>query len=203
MTSWMRAVADYYSNAVRQHGATSRGSDWKSDEAQRERFETLALLVDGEAPRVLDYGCGWGAFKPFLAERHRAASYTGYDISAEMLAVARERDPGGRFDMELPPAEEWDFVIASGLFNVKLDAPVDRWERHLFDTLNEFDRRAVRGFAFNALTSYSDEERRAPYLYYADPCKLLDHCLRNYSSRVALLHGRPAWDFTILVRKRD
>ncbi len=202
MSQWLRAVADYYSRAVREHGATARGSDWKSDEAQLERFEALALLFDRERPEVLDYGCGWGAFRGFLRERFASFSYTGFDISTDMLETARQLDPSVRLVSELPAGEQWDFVVASGLFNVRLEASDEQWERHLFDTLHEFDRRARVGFAFNALTSYSDADRRANHLYYADPCRLADYCIRNFSRRVVLLHGRPAWDFAILVSKQ-
>jgi hypothetical protein len=57
------------------------------------------------------------------------------------------------------------------------------------------------GFAFNALTKYSDAEFMRPDLYYADPLFLFDHCKCRYSKFVALLHDYPLYEFTILVRK--
>jgi len=46
-----------------------------------------------EAPRrVLDVGCGHGRFAQLLRERASAPSYCGVDASAELLALARERD---------------------------------------------------------------------------------------------------------------
>ncbi|MFX7953370.1 class I SAM-dependent methyltransferase, partial [Acinetobacter baumannii] len=57
------------------------------------------------------------------------------------------------------------------------------------------------GFSFNCLTSYSDEDRKRDYLYYADPCQLFDLCKRRYSRQVALLHDYGLYEFTILVRK--
>jgi hypothetical protein len=59
----------------------------------------------------------------------------------------------------------------------------------------------VKGFAFNALTSYSDPERMKNTLYYADPCRLFDLCKREFSRDVALLHDYGLYEFTILVRK--
>lgn len=41
------------------------------------------------------------------------------------------------------------------------------------------------------------------YLYYADPCFLFDHCKRNYSDRVALLHDYGLYEFTMLVTKQE
>ena len=43
-------------------------------------------------------------------------------------------------------------------------------------------------------------ERMRPDLYYADPCRLFDHCKRRYSRHVALLHDYGLYEFTILVR---
>jgi hypothetical protein len=159
------------------------------------------MLGGSERPRVLDYGCGWGGFIDFLDLRGLRVDYTGFDIASEALEAARHRKGTARWESELPPGETWDFVVASGIFNVRLESDEECWERHLYETLEEFDARSRRGFAFNALTSYSDPDRRASHLYYADPCRLLDHCLRAYSSRVDLLHGNPPWDFTVLVRK--
>lgn len=39
------------------------------------------------------------------------------------------------------------------------------------------------------------------HLYYADPAELFDHCKRNYSRNVALLHDYGLYEFTVLVRK--
>ena len=59
------------------------------------------------------------------------------------------------------------------------------------------------GFAFNALSLYSDPDRRRPDLYYADPLYWFDHCKRRYCRFVALLHDYPLYEFTILVRKKE
>ena len=50
------------------------------------------------------------------------------------------------------------------------------------------------------LTTYSDAEKMRPDLYYGDPTFFFDHCKRNYSRNVALLHDYELYDFTILVR---
>lgn len=75
------------------------------------------------------------------------------------------------------------------------------WFNYLQETLDSLDRFSRRGFSFNCLTSYSDEDRKRDYLYYADPCQLFDLCKRRYSRQVALLHDYGLYEFTILVRK--
>src|SRR5262245_54235684 len=48
----------------------------------------------GPGDRVLDVGCGGGATSRMLAERVRPGNVVGIDISAPMIARARERGAG-------------------------------------------------------------------------------------------------------------
>ena len=84
---------------------------------------------------------------------------------------------------------------------MKLDADFDTWTEIVIEGLNQMNSRAVKGIAFNMLTSYSDADRMRPDLYYGDPCFFFDYCKRNFSKNVALLHDYNLYDFTILVRK--
>ena len=94
-----------------------------------------------------------------------------------------------------------DYGVASGIFNVRLGSTDDAWRSHVLRTLDVLNKTSRRGFSFNCLTLYSDQDRMRDYLYYADPCDLFDHCKRTYSRDVALLHDYGLYEFTILVRK--
>jgi hypothetical protein len=94
-----------------------------------------------------------------------------------------------------------DYAVASGLLNVRQDAGTEEWESYMRGIIADLAALGTRGFAFNALTSYSDADKRLPDLYYADPLALFDHCKRTYSRYVTLLHDYPLWEFTILVRR--
>src|SRR4051812_11806751 len=69
-----------------------------------ELFELVAREGDLRGRRVLDVGCGTGRFVAALAHDARV---WGIDPSAEMLAVARERNP--RVPLKLAPAERPPF----------------------------------------------------------------------------------------------
>lgn len=201
------SVGDYYSDKVVTHGPSARGVDWNSPESQRLRFEQLLRIRDGlETYSLLDYGCGYGALLDLLTERGERVDYTGFDISDEMVRVAREQHPTlppttfVTDDASLAPA---DFAVASGIFNVRLGTPTDEWQRYVLHTLDRLDALSRRGFSFNVLTSYSDPERMRPDLHYADPLALFDHCKRRYSRYVAILHDYPLYEFTVLVRKLE
>jgi SAM-dependent methyltransferase len=199
------AVQRYYSGKIAEHGPTARGVDWNDQASQEVRFEQLLKLCDLETPFTInDYGCGYGALALYLAERGIRFRYTGFDISEQMLEQARHLLDGVRecrFVTADEQLETVDYTVASGIFNVRLDAADDAWERHVFATLERLDQLSTRGFAFNMLTSYSDPERMRPDLYYADPRRMFDHCKRTFSRWVALLHDYGLYEFTILVRK--
>ena len=199
-------VGRYYSGRLREHGTTARGVDWNSEESQTLRFAQLAkILPTSEAYSVVDYGCGYGALVEFLEKQGDGAGfdYQGFDISRDMVDQAR-RDHGGthqRFTTSVGEVKQADFALASGIFNVKLDTPIDDWTEYVMHTLEHLDRLGGRGFAFNMLTSYSDADRMRADLYYGDPCHFFDHCKRTFSKQVALLHDYGLYEFTILVRK--
>ena len=190
-------VARYYAAKLSEHGATHRGVDWSSAESQAVRFDRLLEVVTTDGT-VLDYGCGYGALVNRLPD---PSHYTGFDLSGEMVAAARERHPEVRFTTVEAELESADYVVASGIFNVKAGAEEDAWVAYVSESLDRLDALAGRGFSFNMLTSYSDPPLMRPELYYADPMRWFDHCKRRYAPHVALLHDYGLYEFTIVVRK--
>lgn len=198
-------VATYYSEKLAMHGTTARGVDWNGEESQQLRFQQLYKLI---APHtsfsVNDLGCGYGAFYDFLCHQSVLCSYRGIDVSHEMIQAARERYPSEnnvQFIESNAASQIADFSVASGIFNVRLNHTEEEWLFYIKSTLDHLNDSSQMGFGFNALTSYSDKNKKREYLYYADPCLLFDWCKRYYSQDVALLHDYGLYEFTILVRK--
>ncbi|OOE39541.1 SAM-dependent methyltransferase [Salinivibrio kushneri] len=207
-TELLSEVADYYSNKLASHGNTPQGVDWNGGESQFLRFEQLCRIINSHNDRVSvnDLGCGYGALLDFLTSKYKKAYYTGVDVSPEMIKAAQLRhqsNSNAQFIVGSRPDVKADFGIASGIFNVRLGQNDSKWFEYLEDTLDTLNSTSLHGFAFNCLTSYSDEDKKRDYLYYADPCKLFELCKRKYSRNVALLHDYGLYEFTILVRKAD
>jgi SAM-dependent methyltransferase len=195
-------VAQYYTAKLAEHGETPKGVDWNGAESQELRFAQLCRILPAQGAFSLnDLGCGYGAFHEYLARRYPSFSYTGWDVSEDMVRAGRARVPAARFEVGSAPAEAADYGFASGIFNVKLEAPLQDWRDYVEATLDDLDRSSRLGFAFNCLTSWSDADRMRPHLYYPDPCELFAHCKRKYARNVALLHDYGLYEFTILVRK--
>ena len=198
-------IKAYFSNRFKEFGASPKGLDWNSNEAQKIRFEQLQKVIDFSQPfSLIDYGCGYGAFFDHLHYQGYSPDYQGYDIVNDMLEKGRQLHEDAShcdfIDQEtnLLPA---DYVIESGIFNVKLTVPSEVWIQHVISTLERMNSLAKKGMAFNLLTEYSDPEFMRADLFYADPCYFFDYCKKHFSKNIALLHDYQIYDFTIIVRK--
>jgi hypothetical protein len=199
-------VNRYYTDKVREHGATPAGVDWNSAASQELRFEQLLKVVQDPKANfsLMDYGCGFGSMYEFMRTRYNDFHFTGFDISEEMIAQAETLYPADahhNWITALPAEKKWDYVVSSGIFNVRQDETDTDWQAYILQTLHEMNERSEKGFAFNSLTSYSDAEYMRDYLYYADPKELFDYCKKHFSKQVALLHDYPLYEFSILVKK--
>lgn len=204
-TDLLTEVADYYSEKLAQHGETPRGVDWNGEGSQVLRFEQLCKIIDSRSQFTLnDLGCGYGALYDFLSGRYSGFSYSGIDVSENMIRSAEQHHQGmpqARFVLASEPDAIADYGVASGIFNVRLGRSDTEWRTYVEAVLDILDHTSRIGFSFNCLTSYSDAEKMRDYLYYADPCALFDLCKRRYSRNVALLHDYGLYEFTILVRR--
>jgi len=93
-------------SAASDSGGTSRAMSWSArqyvqfeDERTRPVRDLLAALPAIDARRVIDIGCGPGNSTELLAARFAGAAVSGLDSSADMVAAARRRLPGLRFDL--------------------------------------------------------------------------------------------------------
>jgi trans-aconitate 2-methyltransferase len=106
-------------SAASDSGGTSRAMSWSAkqyvqfeDERTRPVRDLLAALPAIDARSVIDIGCGPGNSTELLAARFAGAAVTGFDSSADMVAAARRRLPGLRFD--LSDIERWAYESDSG-----------------------------------------------------------------------------------------
>lgn len=202
-----KKLNDYFSEKLEQFGPTSKGVDYNGPEAQERRFEQLVKVIDVSQPfSVIDYGCGYGALVDYMDKMGWQYDYYGIDVIEKMVATGRELHqnfPNVHFttdEREIPVA---DYLVAGAIFNLKLEASYEDWQAFTVKTLRRMNGLCSRGFSFNMLTKYSDEDRMAqrPDIFYGDPLFFFDYCKRNFSRHVALLHDYGLYDFTILVRK--
>ena len=202
-----KKLNEYFSEKLDTFGATARGVDYNGEQAQQTRFAELVKVIDPVSKfSVIDYGSGYGAMFEFINQRRWDFEYYGVDLIEKMVVAGREKYKDfsnvhfTTEEKELPVA---DYLVAAGIFNIKLDTAYDDWQNFVCETLPRMNALCAKGFSFNMLTKYSDADRMAqrPDLFYGDPLFFFDFCKRNFSRNVALLHDYGLYDFTILVRK--
>jgi len=91
---------------------------WISEERQKLRFEELTRGLSLDGKKILDFGCGLGAFCGFLQEKGISYDYTGIDLVESFIKKAAITYPEARFvkgsifDIDEP----FDYVFSSGVY---------------------------------------------------------------------------------------
>lgn len=202
-----KGINAYFAAKLDAFGATPKGVDYNGEQAQRSRFLELVKVINPAGRfSVIDYGCGYGAMFEFINQRGWDFEYYGLDLVEKMVIAGRNRFkafPNAHFTADEQALPVSDYLVAAGVFNVKLEMTCEEWSGFVCAKLTGMNGLCSRGFAFNMLTKYSDADRMAqrPDLFYGDPLFFFDFCKRNFSRNVALLHDYGLYDFTILVRK--
>lgn len=199
-----KKIERYYSEKIIIHGATPEGVDWNGEDGQNLRFQQISKVIDGNFFSINDIGCGYGKYCQYLNDRYEFFDYYGYDLSSEMIETAKSIYPNFIFIEidNLNQVSYSDYSVASGIFNVKMNYSDSEWLSYVLQTIDQIDNISKRGFAFNCLTSYSDNEKKRDYLYYANPCEIFNYCKTKFSRNVSLLHDYDLYEFTIIVKKQ-
>ena len=201
----LAAVEGYYSAKLQTHGPTPAGVDWNSSDSQRSRFAQLMRIMEvlSAIPRSInDFGCGYGALVDYI-DTSAGMSYAGYDISKKMIDEARRiygENKDRYFTSSLSEVPVSDVSVASGIFNVRLDASDEAWTAHVWQTVSTIRSRTSSGMAMNFLSlTRSDPHRRRADLYYADPEAVAQECVRRFGGDAHVLEDYGLWEFTLLV----
>jgi SAM-dependent methyltransferase len=202
-TSLEASVARYYSAKLARHGATPRGVDWASAASQTLRFERLLEIVEHPAFSINDVGCGYGALLGHLDDTRgdSGVDYLGVDLSAPMIASAtglwRHR-PGAVFACAPCKMRTADYAVASGIFNVNLDQPLDPWERFIEATLAEMAATSRFGLAVNFMRSRRAALTYASPLYRTSPGRWRTFLEDKLGRRTRVIEGYGLGEFTLL-----
>lgn len=181
------AIARHYAQLLAQHGDVPAAAQWSDRATQEARMAALLGVGDVRSAKVLDFGCGTGHLLTVLRERAQFnGTYVGYDLSPEIVEVARRKHPDARFEARDILAdgidEDFDFVFASGTFNNRL---TDNWSM-VTRLLKTLWPRTKRALAFNALSIYVDFFDEG--LWYVEPERLFRFCKEELSPCVTLRH---------------
>jgi 2-polyprenyl-3-methyl-5-hydroxy-6-metoxy-1,4-benzoquinol methylase len=194
-------VVDHYEGQLRQFGPTARGMDWKDETSQMLRFEVLCAIDSLIGKSVCEIGCGAGHLDDYLRRLGGPVEYCGIDLSEQMVAEARRRNPRASFEhrdiLADPRPEIYDVVMASGLFHVKLEHREEDWRNFVEQSIVRMFEMCRLGIAFNMMSDQVDF--RSPRLFYSNPGEVFEFCQRELSRFVTIRHDYPLYEYTVYV----
>lgn len=205
--SMLEPVLASFEKRVAQFGADPRSAFWKDEEWQKRRYDILSRLFD-EPDRlggisITDFGCGYGAFFDYLADRPvmKNSRYTGIDMSAAMIeeANARIRDSRATFQSHLIATETADYTVVCGTYNMNLGANRNEWADYVKASLEQLWSKTTKAMGFNMLRF--DAPDQYPGLYYADGMEFVKFCNETLSPDITYTDDRPLPDWTIIIRR--
>lgn len=201
--TFLSKTVEYYRGKLAQHGNSPEGMDWKDRASQYLRFEVIARYIDfTRHPSVLDVGCGSGEFFQFCIDRGKDIDYQGMDVCPEMVDACRQRFgshiavEGQALDLRSMP-KTYDYVIASGTFNAKLETSEDDWRVYFHDSLRSMYDRCRVALIVNMMTCFVDY--RYDRLYYARPDEVAHLAVSQMSRDFVLDHSYPLFEMTLAV----
>ena len=198
MTDTFGRISDYYEQLVQKYGHDPRACDYGRPESQYSKFRVLSEVMQLTNRNILDVGCGFADFAAYLQQRFPGVQYSGIDLCASMITVARRNRP----DLDLRVANlfdisfdrPFDVVTANGIFYLLGEQAWPMMQK----MIERMFGLAVSALAFNSLSNWaSDQEANE---FYADPVQVLRFC-RELSPWVALRHDYHLRDFTVYMYK--
>ena len=189
---------------IEDNGFTEK-SLWGSSRSQQLRFFILSKLFRSKKDfSILDVGCGLCDFYVFLQQHgFENIRYTGLEINPLFVKEVSLRHPSlhiieGSVD-DLPVATRWDYVIASGIYN--LGTSVESTEDFFIQQFEKLFPNIEIGFAVNFLSAFSTNKDDVSM--YHQPSVILEKCMQHFSPHVQLHQDYLPHDFTVLVYKNQ
>lgn len=198
-------IVEYFRKHLQEHGTGARGMDWKDRESQYLRFQVISKYIDTRSrASVLDVGCGSGEFLAFARENNLDIDYLGIDICPDMVEACRQRFGGdstfcGDATDMCKNGKKYDYVIASGTFNAKIDISEAMWESHFRRNIRAMFEMCRIALVFNVMTSFVD--RRYDRLYYPNCGDLSRFVVEELSRRFIIDHSYPLYEMTVAVQR--
>ena len=152
----LNGLKKYYQSQLKAHPEPEKRVGWKTAESQRVRFEEFTRVGPLKGSKILDVGCGLGAFWGYLQEKEITVTYTGIDLFPEVIQEAQKFYPDAKFEVRhilaRPyPARAFDYSFLSGVFNVKVK---DNW-LYTKTMLRQILLQTKKAVAFNILNADS------------------------------------------------
>lgn len=193
-----------YSSRYQKFGYSPKSLGWDKGK-QDVRFEILTSQYDFSEKSVLDIGCGFGDLNKTLNEKYaHNYSYLGVDLVPDLVNEARKQYVGDNIDfrtgdfLDISFENTFDFVIASGIFNHRLNNVnnYDLIEAAIIKALSLSND----GLAFDFLSDKVDYQLE--HTFHSSPEKILSIAYK-YSRNIVIRNDYMPFEFALFIFKDD
>lgn len=197
-----KIILDYFNKIIKQYKKGPKAVGYGNRNSQKVRFQVLSEIGNLNGKSILDVGCGFGDLYGFLVndKKFKLKRYLGIDTNPNMIFTAKKKYPKAEFMVgdlrEKLPKEHFDYVLESGIFNIK----VANWEKITYKVLVRMYEMSKIGMGINFLSMLSpfEKDKRS---HYVDPCEMLNFIFINFTPKVVFRHDYRPNDFTVFVYK--
>ena len=192
------AYVERYERRLREHGHAPETLGWRPGR-ERARFGVTAHVVAETGARsLLDVGCGFADLLDFLRETGWDGEYHGIDLVPGLLAEARRRHPALPLEeadiADYEPGRTFDVVVASGVFNFRLEAEDNR--DHIARSVERMLELARHAVCVDFLSTNVDY--RHPGAWHTDPAWALE-LGRRLSAHARIRDDYLPFEFALVV----
>jgi SAM-dependent methyltransferase len=207
----IKLIEKYYNFHLKKYKNGPRAVNWSSRKTQIIRFNKIYEAGNFNNKKIHDVGCGLSHFYEFLKNKKIKFRYIGSDISAEMIRGAKNRSMDAKINLykinllklnnrRLLKKLSADFVIANGLFTVKVNLSNKYWWSYIKKMLKKMFYITKECLIFNLMKNNVDY--KDSHLYYQSIDPLLKFIERNLSKKVIIKQDYPLYEFMVYVYKK-
>jgi SAM-dependent methyltransferase len=188
------------------YGDSAKGACYRSEKEARRQYALMLKVIRerNEPMTLLDFGCGPAHLYDYIQSLPDVGPirYTGLDLSAAYIDVARRRLP--KADLLLMNVlesdaglQDFDYVIANQIFNCRGPIPLKEWKEYWRELVTVLFRHTRLGLAFDVMSKIVDWERDD--LFHLSLDEMAEFVGRSLSRHFIVRHDYGKYHYTVFV----
>lgn len=197
--------SNYYLNLFKKYGESPKSLGWSKGK-QFLRYDQLTRDCTLKNSSFLDVGCGFGDFASYLKIQKywKTINYLGIDLIDEFLNIANKNHPERNFRfskedfLDTDLNEKFDYVISSGVFNLKNDS------KNQYNVIKSFiEKMLCYSKKSISIDFLSDKvEYGHEHSFHSNPSKILSLAY-EFSKNISLSNDYFPFEYTLRINKDD
>lgn len=202
-------IVAHYEQCLEKHGDTHLGVDWPKLEDVDKRYKIMLDIIrlkeDHQQVSLLDFGCGTAHLLGYIEKNHyEKINYSGLDISAKFIAVAKEKYPQNSFwcsDILDPKTDipNFDYIVMNGVFTEKRELSFEEMWDYFTKMIAAVYQKCNKGFAFNVMSKNVDWERDD--LFHVSQDLLSGFLTKNLTRNYVMRNDYGLYEYTVYIYK--